>query len=212
MPPLDPAAFADLPEPLPRQDESDDALFYSFDRFVTHIDDGAIEAVTALYRERLAAGSRVLDLMSSWISHLPKDIAYTEVVGLGMNAAELARNARLNRYVVQDLNKNAALPFAAASFDAALICVSVDYLAQPTAVIRELGRVVRPEGLLVVTFSNRCFPTKVVRPWLALDDTGRLAFVAARVLAAGNWSDIESLDRSPPYGDPLFAVIARRQT
>ena len=212
MPPLDPAAFADLPEPLPRQDESDDALFYSFDRFVTHIDDGAIEAVTALYRERLAAGSRVLDLMSSWISHLPKDIAYTEVVGLGMNATELARNARLNRYVVQDLNKNAALPFAAASFDAALICVSVDYLAQPTTVIRELGRVVRPEGLLVVTFSNRCFPTKVVRPWLDLDDTGRLAFVAARVLAAGNWSDIETLDRSPPYGDPLFAVIARRQT
>lgn len=207
----DSAASRDWSEPFPRQDESDDALFYSFDRFVTHIDDGAIEAVTALYRERLAAGARVLDLMSSWISHLPQDVAYAEVVGLGMNAAELAKNARLHRYMAQDLNKNVALPFDTASFDVALICVSVDYLAQPTAVLRELGRVVKPGGVLIVTFSNRCFPTKVVRPWLELDDAGRLAFVASRVRAAGNWADIETLDRSPPDGDPLFAVVAQRQ-
>ncbi len=198
------------PEPLPRQDESADSAFYSFARMVTHIDDGAIEAVTALYREKVPAGARVLDLMSSWISHLPDDVAYTEVVGLGMNREELAKNTRLSRHVVQDLNQDARLPFAAAYFDAALICVSVDYLVRPSEVFRELGRVVKQGGALVVTFSNRCFPTKVVGPWLDLDDAGRLAFVAGRIRAAGNWAEVVILDRSPAHGDPLFAVIAKR--
>ncbi|MFN0303007.1 MAG: class I SAM-dependent methyltransferase [Burkholderiales bacterium] len=202
--------MADWPEPLPRQDESDDAAFYSFARIVTHIDDAAIEAVTALYREILAADTRVVDLMSSWISHLPADISYAEVVGVGMNAEELAKNRRLDRYVVHDLNKDPILPFDPAYFDAALICVSVDYLVQPTAVLRELGRIVKPGGGLVITFSNRCFPTKVAGPWLDLDDGGRLDFVVSRVRAAGNWVDIVTLDRSPLYGDPLFAVVARR--
>lgn len=204
------AALLDLPEPLPRADASDDAAFYAFARLVTHIDDGAIDAVTALYRERLPAGGRILDLMSSWISHLPPEVAYTEVVGLGMNATELARNPRLARFVVQDLNADPRLPFDDGAFDAATICVSVDYLVRPTDVLRELARVVRPGGVLVVTFSNRCFPTKVVQPWLMLDDAGRLAFVAGRVTRAGGWADVETLDRSPPAGDPLFAVVARR--
>ena len=210
MPTSDSARLPDWPEPLPRQDESDDAAFYSFARIVTHIDDRAIEAVTALYREKLAPDTRVLDLMSSWISHLPEDISYAEVVGVGMNAEELTKNRRLDRHVVHDLNKHPGLPFDQAYFDAALICVSVDYLIQPTALLRELGRIVKPGGVLVITFSNRCFPTKVVGPWLDLDDDGRLDFVASRVRAAGNWVDIVTLDRSPPYGDPLFAVVAQR--
>lgn len=211
MPIKDPTPSLDWLEPLRRQDESDDAAFYSFARLVTHIDDGAIVAVKALYRERLSAGNRVLDLMSSWISHLPDDITYAEVVGLGMNAEELANNARLDRHVVQDLNKDPVLPFAVASFDAALICVSVDYLVRPTAVFRELGRIVKPGGVLVVTFSNRCFPTKVAGPWLDLDDAGRLEFVASRIRSAADWTNIDTLDCSPPAGDPLFAVVAYRR-
>lgn len=199
------------PEPLPRQDEADDAEFYSFSRFVTHIDDGAIEAVKGLYRELLPVGGRVLDLMSSWISHLPEEAKYAEVVGVGMNASELAKNPRLDRYFVQDLNRAVALPFASGYFDAAAICVSIDYLVRPTAVVQELGRVVTPGGVLVITFSNRCFPTKAVAPWGYLDDAGHSEFVEARVSAAGNWTDIASLDRSPLHGDPLFAVTARRR-
>lgn len=200
----------DWPEPLPRSDESDDALFYDFARLVTHIDDGAIDAVTALYRERIPQGGRVLDLMSSWVSHLPADVAYAEVVGLGMNEQELAKNARLDRHVVQDLNADARLPFDDAHFDAATICVSIDYLTRPTDVLCEIARVVRAGGVLVITFSNRCFPTKAVRPWLVLDDDGHREFVARRIARAGGWTAIESLDRSPPDGDPLFAVIAQR--
>lgn len=197
-----------------RADETPDEDFYAAPRLVTHIDDGAIAAVTQLYRERFPAGGAVLDLMSSWVSHLPPDIEYGQVVGLGMNARELAANPRLSRCVVQNLNVDPRLPFADAGFDAAGLCVSIDYLADPVAVLRETARVLRPGGPLVVTFSNRCFPTKAVAIWHALDDAGRCELVAGLFRAAGEdaWTPAETLDRSPARrGDPLFAVIAQRR-
>jgi SAM-dependent methyltransferase len=196
------------PDMFARFDESPDTEFYAVPRFVTHIDDGAIGAVTQLYRERLPAGGAVLDLMSSWVSHLPPDITYRRVVGLGMNAEELAANPRLHAWVVHDLNLDPRLPFAEGEFDAAAICVSIDYLTRPVEVLRDLGRVVRPGGPLVVTFSNRCFPTKAIAAWLAVDDAGHVDLVEAFLTEAG-WSAIEQLDRSPAAGDPLFALVAR---
>ena len=132
------------PELFRRMDESPDALFYDVPRLVTHIDDAAIAAVTQLYREHFPAGGAILDLMSSWVSHLPEEIAYRRVVGLGMNAEELAANPRLDARVVHDLNEDPRLPFADAEFDAAGICVSVDYLVRPVEVLRECGRVHPP--------------------------------------------------------------------
>ena len=194
-----------------RQDEAPDAEFYHHPRFVTHIDDAAIAAVTQLYREYFASDSTLLDLMSSWVSHLPAEIAYRRVVGLGMNAAELRANPRLSAHVVQDLNAQAILPFQDQEFDGAAICVSVDYLTQPVAVLSELARVLRPTAPLVITFSNRCFPSKAVAAWHALDDRGHLALVQQYLVAAGGWHSVQLLDRSPAPGrsDPLFAVVAR---
>ena len=202
--------------PLPadlfrRQDETPDAEFYHHPRFVTHIDDAALAAVTHLYRDYFSSDAELLDLMSSWVSHLPPEIVYRRVVGLGMNRAELAANPRLAAFVVQDLNQQPTLPFANQEFDGAAICVSVDYLTQPVAVLRELARVLRAGSPLVITFSNRCFPSKAVAAWHALDDRGHLALVRQYLLAAGGWQAIELLDRSPAPGrsDPLFAVVAR---
>ncbi|MBC6610133.1 methyltransferase domain-containing protein [Hymenobacter sp. BT507] len=199
------------PNAFRRQDETPDANFYHFPRFVTHIDAGAIAAVTQLYREYLPAGGAVLDLMSSWISHLPEDVAYGRVVGLGMNEQELRANPRLSSYVVQDLNHAPTLPFADNEFDGAGICVSIDYLTQPVEVLRELARVLRPEAPLVITFSNRCFPSKAIAAWHALDDHGHLQLVAQYLQAAGGWHQLELLDRSPNeyQSDPLFAVVGR---
>jgi SAM-dependent methyltransferase len=197
------------PELFRRIDESPDALFYDVPRLVTHIDDPAIGAVTQLYREYFPAGGAILDLMSSWVSHLPEEVAYRRVVGLGMNAEELATNPRLHARVVQDLNADPRLPFADAEFDAAGICVSVDYLVRPVEVLRECGRVVRAGGPLVITFSNRCFPTKAIAAWQMLDDAGHQRLVAQFLEAAGNWTRITPLDRSPVRGhDPLYAVVA----
>lgn len=198
-----------------RDDETPDEAFYTTPRFVTHIDDGAIAAVTRLYREYFPANGAILDLMSSWISHLPPDVAYSRVVGLGMNRAELARNPRLSSYEVKNLNDHPVLPFGDGEFDAAGLCVSIDYLTDPVAVLRETARVLRPSAPMVITFSNRCFPTKAVAVWHALGDEQRCQLVTAMFRSAGEelWTPAEVLDRSPEsgYGDPLFAVIARKQ-
>lgn len=201
----------DLPaDAFRRLDETPDSAFYATPRFVTHIDDAAIAAVTGLYREYLPAGGAMLDLMSSWVSHLPPEIAYGRVFGLGMNADELAANPRLDGWIVHDLNAEPRLPFAEGEFDGATCCVSIDYLVQPVAVLRDLARVLRPGAPLVVTFSNRRFPTKVIAVWETLDDAGHAQLVGRYLRASGGWDEIVALDRSPRGGDPLFAVVARR--
>lgn len=193
-----------------RVDSGPDARFYDRPRFVAHIDDLAIAAVTELYRAYLPPGGIILDLMSSWISHLPPESAYGAVAGLGMNAAELAENPRLETFVVHDLNASPTIPFGDSIFDAAMICVSVQYLTQPIAVMRDLARVMRPGAPLVITFSNRCFPTKAVALWHALGDDGHAGLVASYLREARAWVEIETLDCTPRGGDVLRAVVAKR--
>lgn len=194
-----------------RADETPDEAFYQAPRLVTHIDDRAIAAVTQLYRELFPAGGALLDLMSSWVSHLPPEATYRRVVGVGMNGEELAVNPRLDEYLVHNLNRQSQLPFAAAEFDGAAICVSIQYLTQPVVVLREAGRVLRAGAPLVITFSNRCFPTKAVTIWQMLDDAGHADLVERYLRDAGNWTGIETHDRSSclPGSDPLWAVIGR---
>lgn len=200
-----------------RADESPDAAFYEFDRFVTHIDDAAIGAVGALYRD-LGLDGDVLDICSSWISHF--DPPPTRLVVVGMNERELAANeAASDRHVV-DMNLEPALPFADASFDAVTCCVSVDYLTRPIEVFADVARVLRSGGVFVCTFSNRCFPTKAIRGWLHTDDRGRVAIVEAYFELASEllrscgashaFGPPTSQHRNPASsGDPLFAVWAR---
>ncbi len=200
---LDPASFD-------KADPSPDSLFYEQPRFVAHIDDGAIAAVTAVYREVLPAGGDILDLQSSWISHLPQDVAYRSVIGHGMNAAELAGNTRLTRWFVQDLNADPRLPVADGSFDAACDCVSVQYLQQPVAVFREVARVLRPGAPFVVSFSNRCFPTKAVAIWRALDGADQQRLVAAYMAEAG-LVGVSGRSHVTAYGDPLWVVMGHAE-
>jgi len=175
-----------------------------------HIDDAAIAAVTRLHREILPAGGAILDLMSGWVSHLPPEIYYRKVVGVGPDACELAENPFLDEWRVQDLNRNPHLAFATAEFDAAAICVSIQHLTRPCDVIREVGRVLKPGAPLVVTFSNCCLATRAIACWHLLDDAGQLCLIAHYFAEAGNWTDIRCLDRTPPGGgDPLYAVIGR---
>jgi len=192
-----------------RTDEAPDEEFYRTPRLVTHIDEPAIAAVTQLYRKLFPAGGELLDLMSSWISHLPPEVEYGRVIGLGMNEVELRRNERLDSYVVQNLNTNFGLPFGNGEFDGVAICVSLDYLTRPVEVLREVGRVLKVGSPLVVTFSNRCFPTKAVEIWHRLDDAGHIRLVEGYLNEAGNFRDIHSLDRSPRrlFSDPLYAVV-----
>jgi SAM-dependent methyltransferase len=194
-----------------RRDPSDDADFYAAPRLVTHIDAGAIQAVSDLYAELGVPEGRVLDLMSSWVSHLPRQ-PDGGLVLLGMNAAELAANPMAEEYVLGDLNQNPELPFPDGSFDAVTCCVSIDYLVRPVEVLGEVARVLRPGGLVVLTFSNRCFPTKAIRGWLLTDDAQHLAIVEAYLEQAGGFGPVSAQRRTAQAapGDPLYGVWARR--
>lgn len=188
-----------------RQDESADENFYLEPRFVTHIDDTTIHQLTQFYREQIAPGSRVLDLMSSWISHLPEDVAYAQVSGLGMNQAELEANPRLNDFCVQDLNSTPTLPFNDNAFDAVLIAVSVQYLIKPFEVMAEINRCLAEGGQCIVAMSHRLFPTKAIQAFHVLSPSDRCQVVAT-YMARGGMTAVEAFDRSPASGDPLWIV------
>jgi SAM-dependent methyltransferase len=194
-----------------RADPSDDAVFYATPRIVTHIDDGAIAAVGALYDELGLAETDVLDLMSSWVSHFRPTAAPRHLTVLGMNKDELAANATASAAVVHDLNADPRLPFDDASFDHATCCVSVDYLTRPVAVFTDVARVLRPGGLFVVTFSNRLFPTKAVRGWFMTDSAGHCELVRQYFAHSGGFEPATAELRTPldQRGDPLYAVYAR---
>lgn len=198
-PDLPPAAFAKL-------DDGDDAEFYAPARLVTHIDEGAIAALTDFYGSVLPANGVLLDLMSSWVSHLPPDLSVAEFIGHGMNAEELAANPRLTRWFVQDLNAETALPIAGDSLDAALCCVSVQYLQKPIEVFAEVRRVLRSGAPFVVSFSNRCFPTKAVAIWRSLDISGHVALVRFYFERAGFASIALEVLADGRRGDPMIVV------
>ena len=201
------------PHDFARLDDSPDPLFYLEPRKVVHLDAAACAAVSDFLHGAVPRDAEVLDLLSSWRSHWPPELAKRRLVGLGLNAEEMADNPDLDAFVVHDLNAVPELPFDDASFDAAVMTVSIQYLTRPVAVFRDVQRVLRPGGLLAVLYSNRMFATKAVAVWRRLSDGRRANLVAAYFREAGGFEGIEYQDRSPPFpphSDPLYVVMARK--
>jgi SAM-dependent methyltransferase len=207
------------PEAFARLDPRPDTQFYREPRFVQHLDSVAIAGIRVIYRRFLRPGMRVLDLMSSWVSHLPEEVAGLAVTGLGLNPAELERNPALATRVRHDLNAEARLPCDAAQFDCAVCTASVEYLIEPLAVFRELARVLKPGAPLVMTFSDRWFPPKAIALWSELHAFERMGLVMDYFRKGGGFTQLGSesirgLPRPPddpyagqlPYADPVFAV------
>ncbi|MCU0569593.1 MAG: class I SAM-dependent methyltransferase [Oculatellaceae cyanobacterium Prado106] len=202
-------------------DESDDGLFYDYPRFVTHVDDGFIQQLTELYREKLQPQTRILDLMSSWVSHLPEEIQFEHVEGHGLNEEELAKNPRLNHYFVQNLNQNQLLPLPDASFDAVLNTVSVQYLQHPEAIFAEIYRILKPNGIAIISFSNRMFYQKAIAAWRDSSEEDRVKLVKLYFKAIPGFTEPEVIARPSQVptvlqmlgmggGDPFYAVMARK--
>ncbi|HXG36718.1 MAG TPA: methyltransferase domain-containing protein [Dehalococcoidia bacterium] len=195
-----------------RMDESEDALFYAVPRKVVHIDDSAIAAVGRLYQRLLPQSGIFLDLMSSWRSHLPPELRPARVIGLGLNAEEMAENPQLDEHLVHDLNRDPRLPFPEDTFDGVVCAVSIQYLTQPIAVFREVRRVLKPGKPFIVTFSNRCFPSKAIAAWLYSSDEQHLELVRIYFQESGGWQAITAEDclpeREKGFADPLYGVWA----
>lgn len=203
------------PEFLHRIDDADDELFYSQPRFVVHIDDGAIATIGEIFARSLPQRSAVLlDVMSSWRSHLPSAIQPARVVGLGLNRAEMEDNPQLGEVVVHNLNREPRLPFDAVIFDGAMLTVSVQYLTHPIEVFADVGRVLKPGAPFVVSFSNRMFFTKAVALWTQASEPQRVALVQRYFQEAGRFEKMETFERGAaqsPAADPVYAVIGRRR-
>ncbi|MDJ0798079.1 MAG: class I SAM-dependent methyltransferase [Calothrix sp. MO_167.B12] len=209
------------PNQRTKLDDTDDKLFYDYPRFVTHVDEGFIQQLTNLYRLRLQANTRILDMMSSWVSHLPEDIEFAHVEGHGLNQAELARNPRLDGYFVQNLNANPKLSLPDGEFDAVLNCVSVQYLQYPEAIFAEIYRILKPGGVAIVSFSNRMFYQKAIQVWRDGSENTRVQLVKGYFESVAGFSKPEIIARQssvPNFlqllgmggGDPFYAVVAER--
>ncbi|MGB1251566.1 MAG: class I SAM-dependent methyltransferase [Candidatus Promineifilaceae bacterium] len=199
------------PEYFEKQDNSADENFYVVPRLTVHIDEPAIQALTTLYDNLLTDGMTVLDLMSSWRSHLPEGKQFASVVGHGMNSAELRENSQLNEYFLHNLNNDQMLPLNANQFDAVLCAVSVQYLQQPLEVFAEVYRVLKPGGVFIVSFSNRCFPNKAITAWIHSGDQDHISLVHSYFQLSAPWNDAHARLKSaeiPPNSDPLYMLWA----
>jgi len=210
------------PNQRTKLDDTDDTQFYSMPRFVTHVDEGFIDQLTQLYGDRLKPNTRILDMMSSWVSHLPEEIEFAHVEGHGLNQEELARNRRLNHYFVQNLNENPQLPLQDEDFDAVLICVSVQYLQYPDAVFSEIHRILKPGGIAIISFSNRMFFQKAIAAWREGTEASRVELVKSYFQSVPGFHPPEVIanqSAAPSFlqmfgvggGDPFYAVIAQRK-
>ena len=203
------------PHAFSRHDETDDRSFYDQPRLVVHIDEAAITALGAYFERTLVKDGVILDLMSSWRSHLPNGLQKRKLVGLGLNKVEMAENPQLDERVVLDINAVPMLPFADASFDAVVVTVSIQYLTRPIEVFREVNRVLKHGSAFHVVYSNRMFLAKAVAIWQALTDQQRGDLIKRYFELSKGWSTSEWLDITPPsrhYTDPLFVVSATRTT
>lgn len=210
-----------MPTPLPpeyfqRQDNTNDSLFYTMPRKVVHIDDAAIAALSQLFGDLLPPSGTYLDLMSSWRTHLPNSLSPAHVTGLGMNHDEMADNLQLDDFVIHNLNQKPTLPFDDDQFDAVLCTVSVQYLTCPIEVFSEINRVLKPGAVFVVSFSNRCFPSKAVAVWRSTNDEQHVTLVAHYFAASGGWSDVETRHKPGQMrmfgvSDPLYVLWAYKE-
>lgn len=207
-----------------RLDSSDDKIFYSEPRFVEHVDQQAVDSITSYISNKLLkSGDSVLDLCTSWTSHISptKQKELKRVAGLGMNAKEMESNPALTEWIVQDLNEknkdNVKLPYNNESFDVVLCQLSIDYLIHPLEVMKEVSRVLKPGGQVAIIISNRLFITKAVGLWTGSDDIEHVYTVGSYLHYGGNFSNIMAEDLSTRkkkngmiVGDPLYVITATK--
>ena len=197
-----------------REDESDDSLFYLEPRLLVHIDDAAINELGKYLFDQLPEGATILDLMSSWRSHIPGNIDIGEVYGLGMNSEEMSNNPQLDHWIVKDINKDPQLPYEENLFDAVMVVVSVQYITDPIEIFKEVNRVLKKNGKFHVVYSNRMFPTKATKIWKVFDDIERASLIGSYFANSGGWSVPNAVNLSPRghiTSDPLYAVSAQKE-
>jgi hypothetical protein len=203
-------------EDFSRKDQGVDTLFYSQPRLLYHIDEAAVASLSQYYRNNIPQGSDILDICSSWVSHYPLEFPDTmgKICATGISKTELEFNDQLTGGFKQaNLNVDTWLPYLDNSFDVVTCVVSIDYLIDPIHVLKEVHRVLRKGGKVIISQSNRYFPTKAIAMWLRLNDQQHLELINGFFKYAGGFEPRKAFDisaRLPDNGkrDPMFIVEA----
>jgi hypothetical protein len=203
-----------------RLDSQPDTIFYQDPRFTEHVDDNAVKLMTNYISSVLHPNDVVLDLCSSWTSHIDKSTLEKvgKISGLGLNEEELQRNQSLHDYIVQDLNASSdlKLPYTDGQFDVVLCQLSIDYMIYPRELLREVGRILKPGGSVHILFSNRLFLQKAVGLWTGKDDLDHAYTVGSYLhYSKGGFVDIYAKDLSTRkkgkiVGDPMYVVVGTK--
>ena len=183
-------------------------------RLVVHVDDNAINSIQSYYSKVFPENAIVLDLMSSWKSHFPKNKQFKKTIGLGLNAIEMENNPGLDEFLVQNINVDPTLPFEANYFDAVVIVVSIQYVSKPIELFQEIARILKPDSSCHVIYSNRMFPTKAVWLWKALSDDMRAQLIASYFHSTNNFGKPEFktiTEVADGSIDPVFVVSSKKQ-
>tara|TARA_Y100001968_G_C19311518_1_gene694434 strand:+ start:288 stop:938 length:651 start_codon:yes stop_codon:yes gene_type:complete len=199
-------------------DFSDDKLFYQKPRFVQHLSSSFRLRLTKLYSQYLYSHFVILDLMSSWVSHLPLDTKYKKIIGHGMNELELNSNNRLDSFWIENLNISQNFPLENCSIDAALIVAGWQYLQYPEDVSLELSRIIKANSLLIISFTNRAFWTKSPNIWTNSTEDERIQYVC-NIISSNGWN-VEKVINEKTFekkflglysseSDPFFSIVAR---
>ncbi len=201
-----------------KEDNSDDSLFYASPRIAHHLDEGFRARLTDVYRQYIPEDSVVLDLMSSWVSHLPEDNKYKRVIGHGLNKFELDKNQALDSYWLQDLNVDQQLPLDDSSIDVCLMVAAWQYLQYPEIIASELKRIISSKGILIISFSNRAFWSKTPSIWRDSSEIDRINYIRA-ILKSEGWNQLEVIDEKQSSqgirkflginDDPFYSIIAK---
>lgn len=207
------------PEDFLRADQQDDGSFYAIPRFVYHIDEAAVSSLTQYYRKSIPPNSSILDICSSWVSHYPLEFPkiMKRISGTGMNALELKANDQLSDFAPKNLNIDYTLPYPDSTFDVVTCVVSIDYLIHPIEVLKEVHRVLKPGGKVIISQSNRCFPSKAIAMWLKMNDRQHLELINGYFQYAGGFGPREAYDITaeggpPDYKDPTFVITAKKES
>jgi SAM-dependent methyltransferase len=202
-----------------RADQQDDGSFYAVPRFVYHIDEPAVASLTQYYRKVIPAGSSILDICSSWVSHYPLEFpsVMKRISATGMNALELRVNDQVNDWSPKNLNIEPKLTnYEDNSFDVVTCVVSIDYLINPIEVLNEVHRVLKPGGRVIFSQSNRCFQSKAIAMWLQMNDRQHLELINGYLQYAGGFKERNAYDITAEggpdgYRDPMFIIEAVKE-
>ena len=187
-------------------DNNDDKIFYQQPRYVHHLSVSFRDRLAKLYSKYLCKDKIILDLMSSWVSHLPSNIKFKKVIGHGMNEAELKSNKRLDSYWIQDLNKTQRMPILDSIVDIGLIVAGWQYLQYPEKVSLELSRIIKRDSYLIISFTNRAFWTKSPNVWTNSTEEERIEYVIS-VLSDNGWI-VEKIFNEKTYENKLFGIYS----